>query len=395
MTLSLCMIVKDEEARLADCLSSVQALVDEIVIVDTGSTDRTLEIAKQFQAQVHEFNWCDDFAAARNHSLTQVNTDWVLVLDADEVLIADVVPDLRAAIASPQLLVLNLFREEVGAAQAPISSLSRLFRNHPDLSFKRPYHELIDDSVQEILSKEPDWHVGQLDQIAIRHFGYQPDQIEKQQKQQRAQHLLEKGIKQYPEDAYLLAKLGGLYVGLGQTEEAIATLNQGLDQSPDEAAVQYELAYHLGLAYQQLNDAHKAEMAYRSAITLPLPNLLKIGAFMNLGSIYLESGANKRAHQLFSHVAQVMPHMAIAHYNLGLACKALYRFEEAVQSYKQSLELDSNHAPSHQNLGVVLYKMGRGTESLASFERAIALYDESDRAEAERLREGIRGLGLV
>jgi glycosyltransferase involved in cell wall biosynthesis len=78
------MIVKNEEARLAHCLGSVKPLVEEIIIIDTGSTDSTIDIAKGFGAQIHSFNWCDDFAAARNESLKYCRGDWVFVMDADE-----------------------------------------------------------------------------------------------------------------------------------------------------------------------------------------------------------------------------------------------------------------------------------------------------------------------
>ena len=83
-TLALCMIVKDEEAHLGCCLESVKGLVDEIVVVDTGSTDRTVEIARQYGARVFSYGWHDDFAAARNVSLSHAGADWILVLDADE-----------------------------------------------------------------------------------------------------------------------------------------------------------------------------------------------------------------------------------------------------------------------------------------------------------------------
>jgi len=84
MLISLAMIVKNEEATLAHCLESVRPIVDEMIIVDTGSTDRTVEIAKGFGASVHHFQWCDDYSAARNESLKHCMGEWVLVLDADE-----------------------------------------------------------------------------------------------------------------------------------------------------------------------------------------------------------------------------------------------------------------------------------------------------------------------
>src|SRR3990167_6711291 len=85
-TISLCMIVKNEERYLDQCLNSVKDLADEIIIVDTGSTDRTKEIAKKFNAKIFDFKWTDDFSAARNESIKHATKDWILVLDADEVL---------------------------------------------------------------------------------------------------------------------------------------------------------------------------------------------------------------------------------------------------------------------------------------------------------------------
>ncbi|MCH8018826.1 glycosyltransferase family 2 protein, partial [candidate division KSB1 bacterium] len=83
-SLSLCMIVKNEEEYLQECLESIEDVVDEIIVVDTGSTDRTVEIARQFDAEVHHIPWNDDFAAARNESIKHASGDWILQLDADE-----------------------------------------------------------------------------------------------------------------------------------------------------------------------------------------------------------------------------------------------------------------------------------------------------------------------
>ena len=84
--ISLCMIVKNEERSLSRTLESVKELVDEIIIVDTGSKDSTIDIAKSFNAEIFHFDWIDDFSAARNESLKYANREWVLILDADEIL---------------------------------------------------------------------------------------------------------------------------------------------------------------------------------------------------------------------------------------------------------------------------------------------------------------------
>jgi glycosyltransferase involved in cell wall biosynthesis len=99
--ISLAMIVRNEEASLAHCLGSVKPLIDEIIIIDTGSTDMTIDIAKEFGAQIHSFKWCDDFSAARNESLKHCRGDWVLILDGDEAIDPSDYEKIRGACASP------------------------------------------------------------------------------------------------------------------------------------------------------------------------------------------------------------------------------------------------------------------------------------------------------
>ncbi|NFE60776.1 glycosyltransferase family 2 protein [Clostridium botulinum] len=84
--ISLCMIVKNEECTLEKCLKRVSEFVDEIIIVDTGSTDNTNKIALKYTDKVYGFEWCDDFAKARNFSIKKASNDWILILDADEVI---------------------------------------------------------------------------------------------------------------------------------------------------------------------------------------------------------------------------------------------------------------------------------------------------------------------
>ena len=120
--LSLSMIVRNEEARLVECLRSVQGFADELVVVDTGSTDATVAIAEAAGARVEQIPWPGDFAPARNQALEFLKGDWVLVLDADEQLRPEAIPALKALMAQPDVLVINLLRYEVGAAMAPYSS---------------------------------------------------------------------------------------------------------------------------------------------------------------------------------------------------------------------------------------------------------------------------------
>ena len=316
------------------------------------------------------------------------------MLDADEVILSEAIPRLNEAMRSPDILLINLLREEVGAKQGPLSLISRLFRNHPQIQFKRPYHELVDDSVAQIQAREPHWTIETLSIPAIRHFGYQDELLQERAKHERSQRLLEKGIQQYPEDAYLYSKLGGLQCDLKAYDQAQKTLEKGLTLVQDEPAVSYELFYHLGLVYCAQELIKEAEAAYQQAIAQPYPDLLKIGAYLNLGSLYLNHGAPEPALKLFQYSVQVSPDLAIAHYNLGLAYKTLNQYAEAIAAYEQAIALKPDYAAAYQNLGVVYFKIGKVTESRVAFEKAIALYEQTNLEIAQQLRQGVSELGF-
>ncbi|MFM8662141.1 MAG: glycosyltransferase family 2 protein, partial [Cyanobium sp.] len=171
MQLSLSMIVRNEAERLERCLASVADFVDEMVIVDTGSNDGTVAIAEGCGAVVHRLDWPGDFAPARNAALDLVHGEWVLVLDADEQLLAEAREPLQQLMAQPDLLVVNLLRLERGARQSPYSRVSRLFRRHPAIRWSRPYHAMIDDSVLALLQREPHWRIADCAIPALGHDG--------------------------------------------------------------------------------------------------------------------------------------------------------------------------------------------------------------------------------
>lgn len=219
--LSLSMIVRNEEARLATCLASVKGFADEMVVVDTGSIDGTVAIAEQAGARVEQMEWPGDFAPARNHALKFLTGDWVLVLDADEQLRPEVIPSLKALMAQPDVLVINLLRYEIGAAMAPYSSVSRLFRRHPSIQWSRPYHSMIDESVQALITSEPQWRVASCSEPAILHDGYRPELLSGSDKADRLREAMEDDLKRHPGDPYASAKLGGLLISEGRASEAI------------------------------------------------------------------------------------------------------------------------------------------------------------------------------
>jgi len=387
------MIVKNEAANLQRCLASVVGVVDDMIVVDTGSTDQTVTIAQDFGAHVYTYDWCNDFAAARNYALQYVQSDWILVLDADECLVSAIIPQLRTAIQQPDTLAVTLLRYEVGAQQSPYSLLSRLFRNHPQISFVRPYHELIDDSVVAIQTQEPRWQVGYIPEVAIEHSGYQVDAIAAQNKYQRACRIMTAALAQNPQDAYLCSKLGALYVEMGQVQQGLDLLHRGLKLRPPEPSILYELYYHLGHTYARCGQLQPALQQYQQAVAQNLPDLLKIGAYNNWANLLKQQGQLAEACQLYRQMVAIQPDLAIGHYNLGLTLREMGDLQGAIAAYQQALQKQPDYADAYQNLGVALLKQGNLPASRQAFEKAIALHlHHHNGAAAERLKQGIADL---
>ncbi len=392
--LSLCMIVKNEEATLPQCLESVKNFVDEMIVMDTGSADKTVEIAHSFGAKVFHFDWCNHFSEARNEALKYVEGDWVLVLDADEALTPTIVPYLKQAIEDEHNLVVNLIRHEVGAAQSPYSLVSRLFRNHPKVKFTRPYHSIVDDTVAQLLKKEPDWKVVDLPAIAILHYGYTPEAIKALDKYTRARKAMEGFFAEHPHDPYVCCKLGALYLQTGQEEKGIKLLKTGLKSNQAGEHLLFELHYHLGNAYVGQQKFEQAAKHYQKALLQPILPQLKLGAYNNFGSLLQAIGDLSQAQQAYEMAIKIDPSFAVAYYNLGMVLKEIGHFPEAISAYKQAIKVNPEYASAHQNLGLLLFKTGYFPESIASLQQAIKLHKSQNPPAAENLRQGLREIGI-
>ena len=292
-SLSLCMIVKNEEKYLASCLASISPIVDEMIVVDTGSTDRTKDIARAFGAQLYDFEWTGDFSEARNYSLTKATGDWVLILDADEVVslldharLSKLISKKSAAPAAYSIETRNYVRpsniagwtindggystEEAGTGWFPGSKV-RLFTNDSRIQFENPVHELVEPSLKKLRIKikkcpVPVHHYGKLDMnknaskgeeyylmgkkkldqmggdvLAIRELAIQAGELGRYDD---AAELWESVIKIKPhmDDAYL--NLGHAYLELGRYEEALAASKKAVKAAPQmkEALLNYSMS---------------------------------------------------------------------------------------------------------------------------------------------------------
>jgi tetratricopeptide (TPR) repeat protein len=386
--LSLSMIVRDEAAQIEACLRSVQGFADELVVVDTGSTDNTVALAQALGARVEQIEWPGDFAPARNQALQFVSGDWVLVLDADEQLRPEAIAPLRALMAQPDVLLINLLRHERGAVQSPYSNVSRLFRRHPAIRWSRAYHSMVDDSVGELLQREPQWRIADCPEPALLHDGYRPELLAQGNKPQRLREAMEAELKNRPGDPYACAKLGSLEVAEGNLERGVTLLRQGLEHCPADAHPErYELLLHLALA-QAGRDAAAAIALYRQALELPLAPRLSLAARLNLAALLLQQGQAQEAEQLCRRATAAAPEIGLSWYNLGLIRRRLGDIGGALEAYREARRLTPEHAETHQNLAVALLLGGDIDGARSSFRQAISLLGQQGRsAEAEYLRQ--------
>lgn len=377
--LSLSMIVRDEAERLPQCLTSVAGFVDEMVVLDTGSQDDTVAVARSLGATVHEIAWPGDFAPARNRALDLVQGDWVLVLDADERLRAEARAPLQRLMEEPDALVITLLRRELGAAQAPYSTVSRLFRRHPSLHWSRPYHSLIDDSVLALQAREPHWRVRHCPEPALLHDGYRAEALADGRKARQLRAAMESELRHRPNDPYAIAKLAGLELQAGQRQRALALLRRGLAACPPGAhAERFELLLPLAIGLTP-TDAGQAACRYEEALELPLDPRITAAARLNLALLRQEMGELAEAAALAQAVTATAPELLQGWMALGRIERQRGRLAEAVAAYREALARDPYHPEAHQNLAVALLLAGDIPGARQGFRQAIALLRDQGR----------------
>lgn len=271
---SLCMIVRNEENNLAECLEAVAPLLDEIVIVDTGSTDATKAIAARYTPHVYDFAWCDNFAAARNESLRHATGDWILWLDADDRLSAENIAKLAALLEQLDDRPRSYFMDTVlhyayECEGTQLLTHERLFRRHADIRWRGRVHEQLSPGPTD-LQYETIWI-----NIRIDHLGYQSATL-KQRKCQRNVRLLRMDYAVDPDDPNTLLHLAMEEAALGRTATARSLLQRLLDRE-QTAAVNWKCAYKL-LAELALHDGQPEEaltLLARGLARFPLDGTLR------------------------------------------------------------------------------------------------------------------------
>ena len=342
------MIVKNEERFLEACLSSAREFVDEICIVDTGSTDRTLEIARQFGARVEERPWRNDFSWARNEALAMATRRWIVVLDADEVIRPESAETLRTLRALPTALTglwvrcFNVVDDYKGTG-ASSHAIARVFPNTPRIRYRSPIHEFVtvDGRDTGLDAKHAP--------LAIDHYGYLSAIVAERKKGDRNLEIIRAAVIAHPDDPFHWYNLGTTALIEKRIDEGIVALEKmfALIGTEPRGFVPSALSFLADAYIEFRGDAEKGAALARESL--------------------------KRS-----------PRFANAHFTLGKALSALGRPTEAIASYQASIEAGKHNREqflvddevsvwkAHSEIGAVYGKMGELDAALEWFERGLA-----------------------
>jgi len=375
--LSLCMIAKNEEQFLEDCLKSVQGVVDEIVLVDTGSTDRTVEIAQRYGAKVVHHPWRDDFSDARNVSLQHATGDWVLWLDADERLERGSGEGVRNAIRDPQFAAyLVEIINDIGEGQNTstfVHRTCRLFRRLPITRFEGRIHEQVTPSLQR-----NGYEIAFLKGVRIRHLGYRHDIASARGKDERTIRMLREEVAKNPNDLFQRFNLGNAYYVAGRYADAARELDpivDAIEPYADHAVMGYVLLANALFAtgkHEQVLETH--QRALRRGIDHPGLHFSDGYAYLSLRRYAEAAEAFQRAIAARDSDSFVGGDTSVsgfkAYYGLAQAYLGLERLEDSEAECRRALAENPNFAEARYLLAQLLFTRGEKQTALQELERA-------------------------
>lgn len=342
--ISVTMIVKDEENGIGRCLNSVKDFVDEIVVVDTGSRDRTIEICRSYNAQVFSFPWNNNFAEARNFGLDKVTGEWVIWLDADEEVVQDNKNLNRDTLSKDydafSVPLINFFGDHVDFDQVAQIAQPRIFRNHRGFQFENKIHEWL--NISSAYEKE---RVGFID-LKIYHYGYMDSVVADKQKYNRNVNLLLQELKEDKDHAWTHYYLAAEYYRRRKFKEAFEHVNQSI-------------------------------FLFLSSQMIPPPSMLYSLKY----SILIETGSWEGAWPGIKSAVQMFPDYVDLKFYMGVILYYKKQYEEALTCFKECIQLgeDNLNYLSVKGLGSfrAWHFIGQCLEELNEEEKAILAYQEA------------------
>ena len=360
-TVSACMIVKNEEELLEDCLKSIRSWVDEIIIVDTGSTDKTIEIAESYGAKIYHQEWEGNFSKARNYSLEQATSDWIFVIDADERLCEEDIPKLQALINSDNHSIVSINVYSVyGDNQEMTTFLPsiRLFKRDMELRYEGIVHNRLEFPEDATIVRAD---------VKLKHLGYDLSPKQMKAKFDRSKALLEKQLEENPRNAFALYNLAQLYRGRSKddpakfSDEIIEFAQRAIEiTDPDDLhtrnihlmsldqlawAYFYKKDYKAALEYAEKALRHKKN--YLDPLLLLghiYTHTQEIDKAIDSYKTYLDRQAKYIPTSETDNIILINPDSrAAAFYGLALIYELTDNFRTALEYYRKTADVNSSH----------------------------------------------------
>ncbi len=384
---SVCMIVKNEEKMLDRCLNSVRGFASELIVVDTGSTDRTVEIAENHGAKVYHHEWEDDFSKARNQSLGYATKEWIFVLDADEEMVPEDFPHLQEIMAQEKYNLASVNVYNLGPEGTAISSFLPSIR-----MFRREIGAHYEGTVHNQLKFDEEKHRVVRINARVKHYGYGLDPESMKRKIERSRALLIKQIEENPKNYFAHFNLAQLYRGETlrpdeeQCQKIIEHASVVVENTDPHTRGQRHLhlmsLHQLVTAYFYLQDYDKAIEYCEKALKYK-PDFLD--PIISLGHIYSQKQDLPEARKWFTKYLEEVDRYdeskeidqiillnlrskQIAYYGLGLIAERENKTAEAINHYNKCLSEDPNYLDVHFRLGRIKYNMGHLEESIGHLE---------------------------
>ena len=340
LPISVCIIAKDEEKHIEECCKHLAPYGFEIVLVDTGSTDRTVELAKQYTDRIFHFDWCDDFSAAKNYAMEKASHDWILSIDCDEYIELADLSALAAHVksqptAAGRILIRNRFTENGQTAYEQVR-VSR-FVNRRYFYFEGAIHEQLVPITAQSASSHAVKYVYDAP-ITVLHVGYDGSEEEMREKSKRNIALLERELKAQGPDPYIYYQLGQSYRKICDYENAYYYFDLGLAMDVDPA-----------LDYVQT-------MVESYGYTLL--DLKRNQDALNLLGVYDE----------FAHRADFVFMMGLVFMNNGLFDESILEFRKATTTEEFAVD-GVNSYKAYYNIGVIYECTGHIAEAKDAYRK--------------------------
>lgn len=375
--LSVCLITRNEEKFIGRCLESVRRIAHQIVVLDTGSTDRTVEIAKEHGAETHSFAWTDDFSAARNACLAHATGDWILVLDADEELPASSHKSLREEIQDGGAMAYRLPIVDVGNEAEGQSYVPRLFRNAPALFYVGRIHEQVFSSLEV---RRAEWGLeNRFSKATILHHGYTDAVARQRNKNARNLKLLERAIEEMPNEPNLLMNHGLELVRAGRLQAGIEQYMEAFQVMSEQRAAEIvpelretlltQLATHLMAAkdFEGILAVLTSPLARQGGLTASMHFAMGL-AHMELKQFtaaaeQFRQCLRKRNDPVLSPVNKDVRN-AGPHHCLAGCLRQLKQYAAAEESYRAALTADPQSRPVRFDYAILLHEQGQSVDAL-------------------------------